>query len=431
MKLLLSIIALFILSCYTPLVASSIELYKPLPDSIPPPPPDTPVLLYGPSEPCLGDTAVYTTDVPLGCSTQWYVDNVIQGSTSASIEVNWTSIGSHTISTYFDCGSGAEFAETFILTVYTIPIKPGPINGDTAICEFTNHTYSTTVGPNESCEWYVAGELQASADTFMVYSFGASGDYFIEVRATSDCGTSIQSEYLLVKAAGLAPDPPGPIEGPEESCVGDTETYTTTIDPDVDCQWRVNNVLQETTLPVLEVDWSIAGTHEVEVRSLTDCGSSNPITLQVMVYDIPQVNLGNDTTIFDWQTIILDAENTGSQYLWSTGDTTQTILVSESGDYSVLVSNFCGEDSDSIFVDVFVGVEQIKEEYTLIVSNKQKMLTIETPGQEIMQIQIADISGQQIYNGKGIKQISLPKKGIYILVIKTNKTVFNRKVLVF
>jgi len=403
----------------------------PLPDSVPPPPPDTPILLLGPTEPCLGDTVIYTTDVPLGCAVHWQIDGVIQGPTSASIEVIWTSVGPHTITSYFDCGSGPEFAETLVVIVYTTPTRPGVIHGDTEICEFTTHSYTTTVDTNESCIWYVAGELQSSTDTIMEYSFGASNDYFIEVWATNDCGVSYSSEYLFVNAAGLAPDPPGPIEGTDESCIGYTETYTTTVESGVVCQWRVDNILQETTLPILEVDWLTAGTHEVEARTLTNCGSSNPSTLQIEVYQAPQVDLGNDTTIFDWQTITLDAGNPGCQYLWSTGDTTQSILVSESGDYSVEVSNFCGEDIDSIFVDVFVGVDQINENYNLIISNREKVLNIDTPGQEIRQIQIADISGRQIYNGKGIKQISLPRKGIYILVVQTNKTVFNRKVMVF
>ena len=40
----------------------------------------------------------------------------------------------------------------------------------------------------------------------------------------------------------------------------------------------------------------------------------------------PVVNLGNDSTVCD--SLQLDADNAGATYLWSTGETTQTIYAS-------------------------------------------------------------------------------------------------------
>ncbi len=57
------------------------------------------------------------------------------------------------------------------------------------------------------------------------------------------------------------------------------------------------------------------------------------------------VDLGNDTTLCSGQAI-LDALNPGALYLWSTGDTTQTLEVLESGIYSVEVN-----DNDCIATD--------------------------------------------------------------------------------
>ena len=62
-------------------------------------------------------------------------------------------------------------------------------------------------------------------------------------------------------------------------------------------------------------------------------------SINVSVKAIPIVNLGADTLICNGSTITLDAKNTGCNYLWSTGSTTETINVSNSGVYSVEVFN--------------------------------------------------------------------------------------------
>lgn len=45
----------------------------------------------------------------------------------------------------------------------------------------------------------------------------------------------------------------------------------------------------------------------------------------------PVVDLGTDTLVCAWNTVPLDAGNAGSEYLWSTGATTRTILADSTG----------------------------------------------------------------------------------------------------
>jgi PKD repeat protein len=59
-------------------------------------------------------------------------------------------------------------------------------------------------------------------------------------------------------------------------------------------------------------------------------------TVVVSVLAAPPVTLGNDTT-FCGTGITLDAGNPGSSYLWNTGAGTQTLQVTQSGNYSVSV----------------------------------------------------------------------------------------------
>ncbi|MBI1193650.1 MAG: PKD domain-containing protein [Bacteroidetes bacterium] len=91
--------------------------------------------------------------------------------------------------------------------------------------------------------------------------------------------------------------------------------------------------------------WSTgAGTPTITVSTggtfwckVTDAnGFSGTDTIVVEVIDFPTVDLGIDRDFCEGA--LLDAENTGLAFLWSTGATTQTIDVTSSGTYSVTVS---------------------------------------------------------------------------------------------
>lgn len=64
------------------------------------------------------------------------------------------------------------------------------------------------------------------------------------------------------------------------------------------------------------------------------------------------VDLGPDTVrICDLgSSFVLNAQNPGASYLWSTGDTTQSITITAPGAYSVTVNGFCGTGSDQVVV---------------------------------------------------------------------------------
>ena len=68
------------------------------------------------------------------------------------------------------------------------------------------------------------------------------------------------------------------------------------------------------------------------------------------IIPLPRVNLGNDTTICSGTSLVLDATNSSSTYLWNTGATTSTISVNQPGTYSVAVTNTCGTSNDTIII---------------------------------------------------------------------------------
>jgi photosystem II stability/assembly factor-like uncharacterized protein len=85
------------------------------------------------------------------------------------------------------------------------------------------------------------------------------------------------------------------------------------------------------------------------VKVFNRCGEISD-TIKIERKTKPEVDLGKDTILSKPFEITLDAKNTGSSYLWNTGSTSKLINISDYGNYSVTVSNYCGIDEDTISI---------------------------------------------------------------------------------
>ena len=86
------------------------------------------------------------------------------------------------------------------------------------------------------------------------------------------------------------------------------------------------------------VTYTSTGTYSETLQTINGCDSI--VTLNLTITPSPTLDLGNDTTsICQGDSVLLDAGSGHTNYLWSTGETTQTIYASTSGSYSVTVGN--------------------------------------------------------------------------------------------
>jgi gliding motility-associated-like protein len=83
--------------------------------------------------------------------------------------------------------------------------------------------------------------------------------------------------------------------------------------------------------------------------TVNGCTGSDSILISDLPVPLP-FTLGSDTTICDDSSIVFNAYQSGSAYLWSTGDTTSSIIVNQSGQYVVIDSNTCGSYTASVIV---------------------------------------------------------------------------------
>jgi gliding motility-associated-like protein len=101
------------------------------------------------------------------------------------------------------------------------------------------------------------------------------------------------------------------------------------------------------------------GTYYDYLLTIKGCDSTIETLLSVTL--LPVVDLGNDTSIMDGETLTLNAGGTpDATYLWQDGSTDSVYIVSDSGTYSVTVTNLCGFKNDSIKVTIYFPPEDLE-----------------------------------------------------------------------
>lgn len=101
------------------------------------------------------------------------------------------------------------------------------------------------------------------------------------------------------------------------------------------------------------------GTYNVTVTDAQACTQVDSFVITGS--EIPILELGNDIRICEGENTILDA-GMQSEYMWSTGEATQSITVDKDGDYSVTVTSPSGcTSSDTVSVMLTTEVEVVIE----------------------------------------------------------------------
>lgn len=93
-----------------------------------------------------------------------------------------------------------------------------------------------------------------------------------------------------------------------------------------------------------------SGSYWVEVTNSDGCSGTDTVVVNISS-PTASAALGPDTSVC-LSYVLNPGTNPGSSYLWSTGDTTQTLTVSTSGTYSVRIENVCETAIDAANVTV-------------------------------------------------------------------------------
>jgi len=133
-------------------------------------------------------------------------------------------------------------------------------------------------------------------------------------------------------------------------CQGGSVTLNANTGSGLTYEWNTN----ETTT---SINVTTSGNYFVNVTNAFNCSSaSNSINVTVHPIGIAQISSSSSTTICEGDSVVLHA-NLGSSYLWSTGATTQSIVVFNPGTYRVYVGdiNNCASTTPDDSVQVIVN----------------------------------------------------------------------------
>lgn len=162
--------------------------------------------------------------------------------------------------------------------------------------------------------------------------------------------TSAATNHTVVVKEG--PNPPVGIT--DTVCLGDDAILTINAATG-DTKWyavAMGGTVTSTTDTMIVPNVTANTTYYAVKVGTNGCESAPRTPVVAALGAAPVVNLGSDTSFCETIPLILDAENPGAKYFWSTGATTQTISVDKvSGNYWVVVDRYC-QRSDSVQVSI-------------------------------------------------------------------------------
>ncbi len=285
------------------------------------PPPTVTLVPDGPTEFCDGGSVTLTSSP--GQSYSWS-----NGQTGQSITVV-------TSATYFvsvtDANGCVGQSDPVTISVYPLPNPNITASGPTEFCSTDSVRLTSS---------FADSYLWSTGDTTESIWVNQAGNYFVTLTNDFGCTATSSSINVLINSA---PTPFIVAGGPTEFCNGGAVTLSATGAQTY--LWSTGS-----TLPSITVAGS--GTYTVTGFDANGCaGNSVPVT--VTEYDVPVVSISADgpTSFCVGDSVTLTA-SAASSYLWNTGATTQSIVVSASGTYSVstIDANGCPGASQGVTV---------------------------------------------------------------------------------
>jgi len=333
----------------------------------------------------------------------------------------YTTIGLNTTTTFYvEAGTGCPSARIPVNAII-INVTP-PVTTDSSRCG--TGTVLLTATAADSIDWYdqpSGGNFLGTTDSLITPAISSTTIFYAEAR--NGCTSA-----RIPAVATVTPVSPDPVVTSSFSCgTGDVTLTASSVDP---VSWYdaptggnllgTGSSLTLTGISATTVVYAVAG---------TSCPSM-AVADTAYIYSIPSVNLGTDFVISSPQTALLDAGIGFASYLWSTGETTQTITVNVTNTYSVTVTDLNGCTAvDDIMVTVYVGISQTVSHYLNIYPNPvHDLLTVAMPSSmagEQKLLKVCDVTGRVVLS-ESISQsglYSLPvtslAKGVYILSLET------------
>lgn len=280
---------------------------------------------------CKGeDTTLYASiagNVPAGYSMAWYSDYTSTTPLSASDSLNI--INPQANATYYVGICPGHFRVPVTVTVISVTANAG---NDTTLCNGNSLTLHAQGGV--SYIWSPSTGLDNPLIASPVCTATSNTLYTVQVMNTNGCKAK---DSMMVYVNTVHPV----VSHDTSICQG--KSVTLYASGGSSYHWNTGSVNASINVTPL-----ISTTYYV---SVTNNGCTVDTSVSVAVMPLPQVNLGNDTSVCTGTQMALDAGISGMTYLWNNASVNETTSATGSGWYWVEVTdaNQCAK-RDSLYI---------------------------------------------------------------------------------
>ena len=230
-------------------------------------------------------------------------------------------------------------------TAVTVPLSDGPVpqlSVPSSFCFGTQATASVTDASNyASIDWFInGGTFVGPASGPSVTFVSSGGDVFIKAVGTAAGGCVTQSYTNIHVNTATATVTAG---GPTTFCQGGSVTLTASAG---------TSYLWSTGATTQSISVNQSGAYTVTVTAANGCAATSaPKNVTVNPLPGTTITASGPTTICGGGSVTLTAPAAAS-YLWSTGESAQSITVSTAGDYTVSMTSTAGCSTTSAPVTI-------------------------------------------------------------------------------
>jgi gliding motility-associated-like protein len=275
--------------------------------------PEVEISISGGTTPmCDGEVVELTANSNTGVSYTWS-----NGGQTAVIEVTDTDTYVVTITDENGCTAMDSIDIEFS------PLPEVEITGGNPFCDGD----STMLTANCAT---ATGYMWSTGETGSSIWVTEAGTYSVEVVDSNECtaSTSVEIEVYELPEVEIS------IDGNNPLCAGDSALLTAVSQGAMSYEWSNGATTQ--SIWVYE-----SGTYSVTV--IDEVGCENNVSYEVEEGLTPLIEITGDTVACDGEGIQLTAQYAGGEaILWSTGQTTQSITVTEAGEYCAMTASLDG-----------------------------------------------------------------------------------------
>lgn len=280
---------------------------------------------------CEGGSTRFDINSPNPTSTYRWSNGVV------GTQLVVTQSGTYTVTETTQAGcSGTSTAR--IVTVYPLPEVAITPSGPTTFCAGGSVVLTASVG---------SAYLWSNGATTQSITVTQSGDYSVRMTNSYQCSNTSAVTTVTVNPPPVVTITPG---SPTTFCEGGSVLLTASAGSSY--LWSNGAITQSITV-------SQSGNYTVTVTNANGCAATSTSTT-VTVNPLPAVTItpSGATTFCEGGSVVLTS-SIGASYLWSNGATTRSITVTQSGSFSVRMTNVNGCSTMSAATAVTVNPKPV------------------------------------------------------------------------